>query len=293
MPNAKREDLAEELRVTSLALDAANDAIIVHRRDGSLVRFNEAAAENYGVSSEEFAKLPPWGWTNYADPAVREARMQAICDEGELSFRSTWLTPEGDMLWMEIHSRCVESQGETLIVSVARDVTEQVRATEMLEHLAFHDPLTGLANRASFDDALTTAIAGVHRHGDRLGLAYLDLDDFKDINDTLGHAAGDQVLITLAERLKGCVRADDTIARLGGDEFVIVLPRLAPDEDLGAVAVRFVALIEEPLAALGHEVSIKASVGMALFDPALDDAHSFVVKADLAMYATKHSGDQE
>lgn len=291
VPGLGRKDIIEELRIVSLALDAALDSIIVHRMDGTLVRFNEAAAVAYGVTTAEFAELPPWGWTNYADPEVREARTRAICDEGSLSFRTDWSTPDGRTIWMDVHAHCVESEGENLIVSVARDVTDQVRATQILEHLAFRDPLTGLANRAAFDEALNTAIATARRHGDRLGVAYVDLDDFKDINDSLGHDAGDQVLVTLSERLRSCVRPDDTVARLGGDEFVIVLQRMAPDEDPGEVSARLAAVIDEPLNVLGHVASVKASVGLALFDPEVDDARSLVVKADLAMYAAKQAED--
>jgi len=289
VPGLGRKDLIEELRIVSLALDAALDAIIVHRMDGTLVRFNEAAATMAGITTEEFAQLPPWGWTNYADPEVRAARTSEICEHGSLTFRSSWLTPDGQTVWMEIHAHCVESEGENLIVSVARDVTEQVRTTKMLERLAFHDALTGLANRAAFDEALTTAIAGAHRHGDRLGVVYIDVDDFKDINDSLGHDAGDQVLITLAERLKSCVRPDDTVARLGGDEFVIVLQRMAETEDPSVVGERLAAVITEPLTIMGRTASMSASVGVALFDPAIDDARSLVVKADLAMYAAKQA----
>lgn len=289
MPRTGCEDIAERLRIASLALDAALDAIIVHRVDGTLVHFNEAAAAGHGMTHDEFAALPPWGWTTYSDPALRDARLAKLCEEGQASFRNPWVSPEGRTRWMEIHARCVQSDHDTLIVAVLRDVTKEVRATEVLEHLAFHDPLTGLANRASLDIALTSAIAGVRRHGDRLGVAYLDLDDFKDVNDSLGHHAGDQVLITLAERLRRSVRPDDTIARLGGDEFAIVLPRLGPTDELEAVAQRFVTLIEEPVIACGRAVRIRASIGIAVFDPDVDDAHSLVMKADLAMYAAKHA----
>lgn len=292
VPGLGRKDLIEELRIVSLALDAALDSIIVHRMDGTLVRFNEAAALAYGVTTEEFAKLPPWGWTTYADPKIRDARTREICEQGSLLFRTAGSTPDGKTVWMEIHARCVESEGENLIVSVARDVTDQVLATQMLEHLAFHDPLTGLANRAAFDEALSTAIASARRHGDRLGVAYIDLDDFKDINDSLGHDAGDQVLVTLAERLTSCVRPDDTVARLGGDEFVIVLQRMSPDDDPGAASARLADIIKQPMTVLGSPASVEASIGLALFDPEVDDARSLLVKADLVMYATKHAADQ-
>ena len=279
---------AKDLRIAYLALNAAFDSIIVHRLDGTLVYFNAAAAEMHGATMEEFAALPPWGWTHYTDPAVREERMRFICAEGSHSFRSSRELADGRMVHMEVHARCVESEGGLIIVAVVRDVSEQVRATELLETLAFHDPLTGLANRALFDESLSTAIASARRHGDLLGLVYLDLDDFKEINDSLGHAAGDAALVALAERLRREVRPEDTVARLGGDEFVVIYPRLSSPADLEDAARRLVERIGEPIRIGDAVLRLRASAGHALFDHEVDDSHSLLMHADGAMYASKH-----
>ena len=279
--------VAKELRIAYVALDAALDSIIVHRLDGTLVHFNRAAAEMHGMTHAEFAALPPWGWTEYADPGVREARVRAICDDGDSMFRSSKTMPDGAEHHMEVHAGCVDTEDGLVIVSVVRDVTAEVRATEMLERLAFHDPLTGLANRALFDERLEMAIAGARRHGDLVGIVYLDVDDFKEINDNLGHDAGDRVLVTMADRLSTAVRPDDTVARLGGDEFVVVCPRLADASALDAAAARLVERIGEPLMVGFEELHLAASAGVALFDPAVDDARSLLMHADETMYATK------
>lgn len=280
---------AQDLRIAHLALNAAFDSIIVHRVDGTLVYFNAAAAEMHGVTMEEFAALPPWGWTHYVDPAVREERTRFICAEGSHSFRSTRVLEDGRTGHMEVHARCIETEDGQIIVAVVRDVTEQVRATELLQTLAFHDPLTGLANRALFEEHLNTAIAGARRHGDLLGLVYLDLDDFKDINDSLGHAAGDAALVALAGRLLRAVRPEDTVARLGGDEFVVIYPRLTSPDDLADAAQRLVDRIAEPFPLDDTVLRLRASAGWALFDPQADDSHSLLMHADAAMYAAKHN----
>lgn len=127
----------------------------------------------------------------------------------------------------------------------------------------------------------------MRRHGDLVGIVYLDVDDFKEINDNLGHDAGDRVLVTTADRLSTVVRPDDTVARLGGDEFVVVCPRLADASALDAAAARLVERIGEPLMVGSEELHLAASAGVALFDPAVDDARSLLMHADETMYATK------
>jgi diguanylate cyclase (GGDEF)-like protein len=131
------------------------------------------------------------------------------------------------------------------------------------------------------------AIADARRFGDILGLAYLDLDEFKPVNDRFGHDVGDAVLIEVGHRLKEELRIQDTVARIGGDEFVVILPRLAAADELERVASRLVERVREPMLALGYPISITAAVGLARFDCDSDDARSILVKADVAMYAAK------
>ena len=239
-----------------------------------------------GLTVEQFERLGPWGWTSNIDPETRRERLESLRAAGEMTFLSQHTLPDGKRVIHDVHTRWADAPGGPYIVSVARDVTEQVRAREVLENLAFHDPLTGLANRALFEDRLELAMASARRHDDLLGIAFLDVDDFKDINDDHGHAIGDGVLITLARRLEASVRQEDTVARLGGDEFVVVFSRVASAGDLEFLAQKLIARVHEPIVIGDIHLDITASAGLALFQHD-DDARSLLMRADIEMYEAK------
>jgi diguanylate cyclase (GGDEF)-like protein len=164
------------------------------------------------------------------------------------------------------------------------------RYEQRLRHMAFHDPLTGLVNRALFVDRVDHALAGRERSRRPVAVLFCDLDDFKKINDSLGHSIGDQVLIAVAERLRGCVRAADTPARFGGDEFAILLEDLASPDDAGATADRILEALEYPVQAGGTDVPVHASVGVAVANVRIGSTDELLRQADLAMYAAKAAG---
>jgi diguanylate cyclase (GGDEF)-like protein/PAS domain S-box-containing protein len=172
---------------------------------------------------------------------------------------------------------------------VTRDVTERKRLEAQLEHQAFHDALTGLPNRTLFLDRLAQALARSERREGSVALLFFDLDRFKLVNDTLGHAAGDALLVETAERLRGCVREEDTVARLGGDEFVVVCEQLTRREDGLMVADRIRRAFAQPFSVKGREVFAGASVGIA-FARLGQTREALVQEADVAMYAAKERG---
>ena len=186
-----------------------------------------------------------------------------------------------------IHDR----QGNILgAVIVFRDViVSRERRLQML-HLAEHDALTDLPNRLLLNDRLARSIALSRRYGRRLAVLFLDCDRFKHINDTLGHAIGDQVLRSIAKRLTTCVRESDTVSRHGGDEFLILLSEVDQPEDAEAIAEKIVKSIAEPHLIAGHELSLTASVGIALYPEDGQDAQSLIMRADTAMYHAKNTG---
>jgi diguanylate cyclase (GGDEF)-like protein len=163
---------------------------------------------------------------------------------------------------------------------------------QQLRHMAFHDPLTGLVNRALFVDRVDHALSGRHRSQRLVAVLFCDLDEFKAINDQLGHSVGDQVLIAVAERLRSCVRVADTPGRLGGDEFAILLEDLAGQQDAEATAERIVRALQQPVIADGAEVVVRASIGVAVADERIGSTDELLRKADLAMYATKAIGKE-
>ncbi len=186
-----------------------------------------------------------------------------------------------------IHDR----QGNILgAVIVFRDViVSRERRLQML-HLAEHDALTDLPNRLLLNDRLARSIALSRRYGRRLAVLFLDCDRFKHINDTLGHASGDQVLRSIARRLTTCVRESDTVSRHGGDEFLILLSEVDQPEDAGLIAEKIVSSIAEPHFIAGHELTLTASVGIALYPEDGQDAQSLIMRADTAMYHAKNTG---
>jgi len=175
-------------------------------------------------------------------------------------------------------------------VVVFRDViVSRERRLQML-HLAEHDALTDLPNRLLLNDRLARSIALSRRYGRRLAVLFLDCDRFKHINDTLGHAVGDQVLRSIAKRLTTCVRESDTVSRHGGDEFLILLSEIDHPEDAEAIGQKIVASVAEPHFVSGHELQLTASVGIALYPEDGQDAQSLIMRADTAMYHAKNTG---
>jgi len=173
---------------------------------------------------------------------------------------------------------------------VARDITERKRAEERISFQAYHDLLTQLPNRALFKDRLSVALSQAHRSGRLVAVLFIDLDRFKWINDSLGHAEGDELLKGVAGRLHSCVRRSDTLARLGGDEFTILLPDLSDAEDAALISQKVIDELRRPLSVGGQEVRTTASIGIALYPSDGSEAESLVKHADIAMYHVKTAG---
>ncbi len=192
--------------------------------------------------------------------------------------------------WSE--ARCeLDDQGEVVaLFGVCQDITERRNAERRIHHLAHHDSLTGLPNRALFHDRLETALARARRTGERIGLMLLDLDHFKDVNDSLGHDAGDALLCEVGHRLRRCVRETDTVARLGGDEFAIILAGLAKPAQAGLVAEKIIAAMAAPTRHGAHEIHARTSVGITIFPSDDVEPQPLLKNADIALYRAKAEG---
>jgi diguanylate cyclase (GGDEF)-like protein/PAS domain S-box-containing protein len=173
---------------------------------------------------------------------------------------------------------------------VARDVTDRMKADQLISYQAYHDILTDLPNRVLFRDRLNLAVLQAKRNGTDLALMFIDLDRFKLVNDTLGHAVGDVLLQQAAVRLKGCLRRGDTLARLGGDEFTVVLPELTDRRDAVLVAEKFLESLRQPFLLANQTIHISASIGIAVYPADGETIDELISNSDIAMYHTKAEG---
>ena len=167
---------------------------------------------------------------------------------------------------------------------------ELERYSQALESMAMHDPLTGLPNRRLLIDRLSLAIAHAHRNKSAMAVMYLDLDGFKQINDSLGHDVGDMLLTMVADRLEAAVRQEDTVARMGGDEFVIGLWGINDAAGVASLASKVIQALSQPYRIQGREVSMTASVGVSMYPMHGEEVETLMKNADLALYEAKHSG---
>ncbi|WP_318556747.1 EAL domain-containing protein [Geobacter anodireducens] len=179
----------------------------------------------------------------------------------------------------------------TNYIGIMNDISDQRRYEEQLVYQANHDPLTGLPNRNLLQDRLGQALAlESSRRRNPIGVMFLDLDNFKKINDTLGHTVGDMLLKAVANRLRNCVRGGDTVSRLGGDEYILILPNVKEMHDVTTVAKKLIGLFSTPFLLMGHELYITASIGIALFPSDGDTVDALLKNADAAMYHAKEQG---
>jgi diguanylate cyclase (GGDEF)-like protein/PAS domain S-box-containing protein len=259
--------------------------------------------ELLGISQEDWL-TNPYAWRHHVHPddidrAWDEYRHAYNAHE-PLNHEYRMVDENGTIHWVLEQAYPIDDEGGEpwLIQGVIFDITERKRAEEQVAFLAYHDKLTGLPNRALFEEMLETAIARARRHNLGVGVLYLDLDNFKLVNDSLGHHAGDELLTQLAERLRGCTRETDMVARQGGDEFLLLLADLergmgpVSGTDAGvlvaeSVSTRVHEALQEPFDLGGVEFFASASIGVSLFPLDADDATSLLKNADTAMYQSK------
>ncbi|WP_229505908.1 putative bifunctional diguanylate cyclase/phosphodiesterase [Massilia genomosp. 1] len=197
---------------------------------------------------------------------------------------------DGVTVQVEVNSQAMRSGNDWTIVIVVRDITERKQAQQRVTHLAHHDPLTGLPNRTLFYASLQRTVALAHESGSLVALMFIDLDNFKTVNDTLGHAVGDELLVQFSNRLVQCVRVRDTVGRLGGDELALIL--IMQDGQQGAVVIadKIRDALRAPFVLHGHELSITAGIGITLHPVDSSDPATLIKYADTAMYEAKHAG---
>jgi diguanylate cyclase (GGDEF)-like protein len=222
------------------------------------------------------------------DLAIQEAMNDS--DDFKIEMRVVW--PDETTHWVASMGQVIrDPDGRAVsLMGVAMNITERKAAEQRIAHMAQHDALTGLPNRLLLKDRISQAVLKGMRSRSKVAVLFIDLDRFKNINDSLGHESGDQLLQTVAKRIKTCLREGDTVSRLGGDEFVIVLPEINGSHDVSVVAAKVLEVLSQPYHLQGQDLHVSASIGTALFPEDGEDAETLMRNADAAMYHAKDSG---
>jgi diguanylate cyclase (GGDEF)-like protein/PAS domain S-box-containing protein len=258
----------------------------------AFLHVNDAAAQQYGYTSEEFAQMTMADIRPGEEFSKLVAELKRTC-ENPLNGPWRHQRKDGSFMLVDIASHQIEHDGRKVTFALMQDVTERDRLHEQLVYQANHDILTGLPNRALLEDRIAQTLAHASRYGHKAALLCLDLDRFKQINDTYGHAIGDVCLQEIGRRLSSRVRAVDTVARTGGEEFTVLLQEIAQSEDAERVAAEILRGLNEPYRHNGIDIDLTASVGIAVYPDHGTDAAVLWRDADTAMYRAKKSGGNQ
>lgn len=263
--------------------------------EGQYLNFNPALAQIYGYDSvQDLAQ----GISNiqkqlYVDPHRREEFITQMTEHGQVkNFEARVFCKNGEVIWISENAREVrDAEGRlSFYEGTVEDITERKNYEQQIEYQATHDALTGLPNRTLLSDRLQQYIGIADRYASKVAVAFIDLDQFKIINDSMGHHAGDQLLKTMAARLSDCVRESDTVVRLGGDEFVILLTGLNKIEDISESMQRVMAAVTVPCHIEERDFIISCSIGISIYPDDGRDTSTLLKFADSAMYKSKQSG---
>ncbi len=287
LQRSRAEKERSERRYRQL-VDLSPDAVLLHR-DGRILFANRQAAALFGFASpEEMIGRQALEVVDPRDRWLVTERWERLAQGEEVGAIEVRLRcPDDSGRIIESRVSVLEEEGERIVLAVVRDITRRRLMEDELRRLALRDPLTGLANRAVLRDNLERAVAFAARYGHPGAILLLDLDDFKMINDTFGHAAGDSLLVTLAGRMQEAVRDSDLVARLGGDEFAVLLHALEDPADAFEAARRVLAVAGRPVQVAGGELRPRASIGIALVPAHGSSPDALLRAADLALYEAK------
>ena len=309
LPSAVRRELAEaETRRQNRRLEARIDsgqrrlAALMSNLPGMVFRLSgeprfefefvsEGALDLVGYDPDSLTGM---GFTEIVHPADRKRTLRALRDgerQDQILLEHRVLGAKNELRWVMTRAKVVtDSTGRQTVEGYCADVTAQREYQEELDFLAHHDTLTGLPNRTLFEEQFSQVLARARRNSTRVGLLFIDLDNFKEVNDSLGHQAGDELLKTVAGRLERTVRESDLVARLGGDEFVVAVEEMTHPEDPASLGKKLLEILQKPVLIEGHEVPVSASIGIACTPEDGTDTRELLRNADAAMYSAKADG---
>ncbi|MDZ7831486.1 MAG: diguanylate cyclase [Desulfobacterales bacterium] len=276
--------------------ESAQDAIVVMDAEGRISYWNPAAEHIFGYTSDEaigqdlIPMLVPSRYKEIHGAVFPEFQRSGRSDAVGKTLELKALRKSGEEFSVELSLSSVRLKGRWHAVGIIRDISERKQAEETIRQMAYHDSLTGLPNRKLFSDRLGIAFAQAGRNQNNVAVIMLDLDNFKDVNDTLGHDTGDLLLKAITERLSNALRKSDTIARFGGDEFVLILPDLKGEDHAGRPAQKIVESFRKPFLINAHQLIVTTSIGIAVYPRDGTDEAVLLKNADIAMYQAKQAG---
>jgi diguanylate cyclase (GGDEF)-like protein/hemerythrin-like metal-binding protein/PAS domain S-box-containing protein len=289
----QRRRAEERLRLSNIIVESSIDAIFITNPQGLITEVNPAFCQSVQQAREALlgqtiAAVQPETFASDKGRAIWDATLQSGQWAGELSSRR----PDGELetVWLKLSIIKDEVLETRHVVGMVSSISQLVKHHHTLETAANHDALTGLPNRRLLDDRLAQAIEHSKRNSTILAVCLLDLDSFKPINDTLGHAVGDQVLRVVAQRMTQALRGADTVARLGGDEFVVLLGDLGAANEARPLLERLLHEVSQPVTVEHHTVHVGASMGVMLYPNDCADVDDLLKYADVAMYVAKAQG---
>jgi diguanylate cyclase (GGDEF)-like protein/PAS domain S-box-containing protein len=283
----------EEMRLASMVYENSSEAMMVTDAEGSIITINPAFTKTTGYTLEEIkGKNPSILKSHHHAPSFFQEMWSVLnatgCWQGEIWDKRK----DGEIYpkWMTINTTFNADGTPCRRIALFSDITEKKKSEQIIWHQANFDTLTGLPNRRMFHDRLEQEIRKAQRNGCHLALLFIDLDRFKEVNDTLGHDKGDILLIEAGRRLRKCVRESDTVARLGGDEFTIILGDLDGPRGVDRIAQAILESMVAPFTLAGEMAYVSASIGITLFPEDAATSEALIKNADQAMYAAKHQG---
>lgn len=290
---AVRKLAEESLYLAARVIASSNEAIIVTDPQGIIVEVNEAFCEITGYSrAEVIGQNPRIMASGRHEKAFWEKFWQTLIETGQWRGEVWDRRKNGEIFPKLLSVRALkEDTGEvTHYVGIFSDISKLKESEERLDHLAHFDPLTSLPNRLLFQERLNRALIQAERDAKKVAVLFLDLDSFKHVNDTFGHPVGDDLLVSVAERLSTCVRKGDTVARLGGDEFIIVMPDVNEVTQIAMLAERLIEVLSKPFEIRGNEIFTSGSIGISVYPADGTNVHQLLQHADTAMYHAKAQG---
>lgn len=293
---SKRKKIEAELMLSESVFTNTIEGIAITDRSGTIQRVNTAFTDITGYTAEEaIGQNPSILKSNRHDKTFYREMWKQLLDAGQWSGEIWNRRKDGSAYpeWLSISSIRDQNGRITHFISLFHDISEKKLKEEQLQFLAFHDPLTKLPNRKLFYDRASVSLSASKRANRKMALLYMDMDNFKDINDTYGHPFGDEFLCRVKDRISTICRESDTFARYGGDEFVIVLNDISNSDEVAGFAKRIINLFKEPLKVMDEEVFSSVSIGVAIFPEDGEDIVTLEKNADMALYEAKKDGKRQ